>query len=124
MVLENEGISEPTEISIVLSDDATIWELNKRFLNHDYPTDVLSFPLSGELPLKYGRESLVGEIVIGVETAERNARRYQQTLEEELIRLALHGTLHLLGYDDKTESQKRKMRRKEREYLMKLGFER
>jgi probable rRNA maturation factor len=117
VVIEREGFKEPFTISLVLCDDPTIKELNRRFLNHDYPTDVLSFLLSGIDETSKGKQRLVGEIIISVETAERNAKRYRQTLESELIRLAIHGTLHLLGYDDTTQQQRRLMRRKERQYL-------
>lgn len=114
-VLKGERIKTPAIVSVVLCDDKTIQELNLRYLGHDYPTDVLSFPLSeGELT---GQTKLVGEIIISVETAERNAKKYRQTLEQELSRLAVHGTLHLLGYDDATPQQRRKMRGKERKYL-------
>ena len=121
-VLEGEGVKEPAIVDIVLCNDPTIQELNERFLNHNYPTDVLSFLLSegqGTFGLEQG---LVGEIIISVETAERNAKRFRQTLESELLRLAIHGTLHLLGYDDATYSQRRAMRRKERQYLKLVGF--
>ncbi|MCS7264155.1 MAG: rRNA maturation RNase YbeY [Armatimonadetes bacterium] len=117
IVIKGEGVSSPVEISIVLVDDFNIMELNKRFLNHDYPTDVLSFPMSVETKLKNESEGLVGEILISAETAQRNAKRYRQTFERELMRLAIHGTLHLLGYNDSTAIQKREMRRKERKYL-------
>ncbi len=114
-MLKGERIRTPAIVSVVLCDDKTIQELNLRYLGHDYPTDVLSFPLSeGELT---GQTKLVGEIIISVETAERNAKKYRQTLEQELSRLAVHGTLHLLGYDDATPQQRRKMRGKERKYL-------
>ncbi|MFN3421507.1 MAG: rRNA maturation RNase YbeY [Armatimonadota bacterium] len=113
-VLKCEGLETSATVSLVLCDDRTIRELNIRYLGHDYPTDVLSFPLSeGEL--------LVGEIIISVETAERNAKRFRQTLEQELLRLAIHGTLHLLGYDDATSQQRKKMGRKERKYLKLTG---
>ncbi|MCS3918682.1 rRNA maturation RNase YbeY [Fervidibacter sacchari] len=117
MVLDGEGVKEPATIDIVLCDDPTIQELNKRFLNHDYPTDVLSFLLSGSQGMCGVEQRLVGEIIISVETAERNSKRFRQTLESEILRLAIHGTLHLLGYDDETYSQRRTMRRKERQYL-------
>jgi probable rRNA maturation factor len=121
-VLDGEGVKEPATIDIVLCDDPTIQELNKRFLNHDYPTDVLSFLLSGGSSASETKQGLVGEIIISVETAERNAKRFRQTLESELLRLAIHGTLHLLGYDDATYSQRRAMRRKERQYLRSVGL--
>lgn len=114
-------------VSLVLCDDDTIHELNLRYLGHDYPTDVLSFPFGAETmqPDKNSLPSepewqMLGEIIISVETAERNAKRYRQTLESELLRLAIHGTLHLLGYDDGTPHQRRLMRRKERIYLKRL----
>ncbi len=114
-MLKDEKMKSPAAISIVLCDDKTIHELNIRFLRHDYPTDVLSFSLGGDELT--GQTKLVGEIIISVETAERNAKKFHQTLEQELLRLAIHGTLHLLGYDDATPQQRRKMRRREREYL-------
>lgn len=114
-------------VSLVLCDDDLIHELNLRYLGHDYPTDVLSFPLGAETtqPNKNGlpgepEGQMLGEIIISVETAERNAKKYRQTLESELLRLAIHGTLHLLGYDDETPHQRRLMRRKERIYLKRL----
>ena len=118
LTLQGEGQVEPTLVSLVFCDDATIQTLNRQFLNHDYPTDVLSFPLNPPTP--DGRRWL-GEIIISVETAERNARRYRQPLEWELLRLVIHGTLHLLGYEDTTPVGRRRMRRKERLYLSRLG---
>jgi len=120
-VLEQEGFKEPFMISLVLCDDPTIQELNRRFLNHNYPTDVLSFLLSEGEGTSKDKKGLSGEIIISVETAERNAKRYRQTLESELIRLAIHGTLHLLGYDDNTQQQRKLMRRKEGKYLKLIG---
>lgn len=114
-------------VSLVLCDDDLIHELNLHYLGHDYPTDVLSFPLGAETtqPTQNGlpddpEGQMLGEIIISVETAERNAKKYRQTLESELLRLAIHGTLHLLGYDDETPPQRRLMRRKERIYLKRL----
>jgi len=111
----------PATISIVLCDDRTIHELNIRYLGHDHPTDVLSFNLSADEGGGERGKGLVGEIIISVETAERNAKRFRQTLEQELLRLAVHGTLHLLGYDDATPEQRRRMRWKERKYLKLVG---
>ncbi|MCX7642727.1 MAG: rRNA maturation RNase YbeY [Armatimonadetes bacterium] len=123
-VLKGEKTGIPTTVSLVLCDDKTIRELNLRFLGHDYPTDVLSFPLNeGEL-IEQAEKGLVGEIIISVETAERNAMKFRQTLERELVRLAIHGTLHLLGYDDATPKQRKKMREKERKYLKLVDLDR
>lgn len=117
LTLQGEGFEEPVLVSLVLCDDATIQALNHQFLGHDYPTDVLSFPLNAVTP---EGARLLGEIIISVETAERNARRYRQPLEQELLRLVIHGTLHLLGYDDSTPDNRRRMRRKELAYLRKV----
>jgi probable rRNA maturation factor len=117
VTLRGEGLEEPVQVSLVLCDDATIHALNRQFLGHDYPTDVLSFPLNAPTP---DGKHLLGEIVISVETAERNARRYRQPLERELLHLVIHGILHLLGYDDTTPKNRRRMRRKELAYLRKV----
>jgi len=81
------------ELSFTLLGDDAIAGLNRRFLSHDGPTDVLSFPLfeKGEMP--------VGDVYIGVEQAVRQANAHGIPLTEELARLAIHGTLHVLGMD-------------------------
>ena len=84
------------EVSLVLSGDRRLRALNARFRGKDKPTDVLSFP--GD-----GGEAGLGDIVISVETAERNARALGRTLPQELDVLALHGFLHVLGYDHETD---------------------
>jgi len=91
-VLEREGVEEG-EVSVTLLPDPEIRELNRRYLGHDRVTDVLSFALNreGEPPL--------GDLYLGVEEAARQAAEAGVALEEELLRLAVHGTLHLLGWD-------------------------
>ncbi|SRR5713101_733032 len=84
------------EVTLVLAGDATLRRLNREYRRRDRPTDVLSFTGSG------GREGL-GDIVISVKTAERNARGEGRRLAQELDILALHGFLHLLGYDHETD---------------------
>ncbi len=125
LTLQGEGVEPKGVLSVVLSNDATIRNLNRQFLGHDYPTDVLSFLLASnasEAPSENSCEEEVwGEIIISVETAQRNARRYRQPLEKEILRLAIHGVLHLLGYDDATPKQRQHMRRKERTYLTRLS---
>src|SRR5258708_2436313 len=86
------------EVTLVLAGDATLRRLNREYRRRDRPTDVLSFTGSG------GREGL-GDIVISVKTAERNARGEGRRLAPELDILALHGFLHLLGYDHKTDDE-------------------
>lgn len=84
------------EVSLVLAGDALLRRLNRDYRGKDRPTDVLSFP--GE-----GGEAGLGDILISVETASRNARRLRRSLGRELDVLALHGFLHVLGYDHESD---------------------
>jgi len=113
-VLAGEGVKE-SKVSLAFVDDATIAGLNKRFLDHDGPTDVITFPLSGR-----GARKLEGEVVIGVEVAQREAAERGHDVNTELCLYVIHGVLHLCGYDDKSERGAKGMRRKEREYLRQL----
>jgi probable rRNA maturation factor len=115
-VLEGEGVKE-AQISLAFVDDATIHGLNKRFLEHDEPTDVLTFPLS-----KPKAKVLEGEVVIGVEVAKRQATERGHSVDEELALYVIHGLLHLCGYDDKSERGAREMRSRERHWLSALGL--
>jgi len=91
--------------------DPEIHALNRHYRAKDKPTDVLSFPLADEL-----QPSLLGDVVISVETAARQARRRGHALREELQTLLIHGVLHLLGYDhEASRSEAIRMHRKERE---------
>ena len=81
------------EISITLLDDAEIASMNREFLSHDGPTDVISFPLYEE------GEDPVGDIYVGYEQAVRQAQANDVEPREELARLAVHGVLHVLGHD-------------------------
>jgi probable rRNA maturation factor len=100
------------EVALVLTRDPAVRELNARYRGKDKPTDVLSFPGPG------GSAGL-GDIVISIDTAERNARRLGRTLQRELDVLALHGFLHVLGYDHETDdgTMDRLERRLRRELL-------
>jgi len=84
------------EMSLVLAGDRLLRRLNRTYRGKDRPTDVLSFPGGGG-------EAGLGDVVISVETAERNARGLGRTLGQELDVLALHGFLHVLGYDHETD---------------------
>jgi len=84
------------EVSLVLTRDPAMRALNARYRGKDVPTDVLSFPGPD-------REPDLGDIVVSVDTAERNARRLGRTLQRELDVLALHGFLHVLGFDHETD---------------------
>jgi probable rRNA maturation factor len=115
-VLDGEGIAD-YEISLAFVDSPTIQRLNKRFLNHDEPTDVLSFPLSDPHARK-----LAGELVVGVEVAKEQAAGRGHDVHAELALYVIHGILHLCGYDDKTDDGSRQMRERERHYLGTLGL--
>ena len=98
------------EVALVLTRDPAVRALNARYRGKDKPTDVLSFPGPG------GTVGL-GDIVVSVDTAERNARRFGRSLQRELDVLALHGFLHVLGYDHETDDGtmdrlERRLRRK------------
>jgi probable rRNA maturation factor len=113
-VLDGEGAGN-AEISLAFVDNPTIHRLNKQYLNHDEPTDVLSFPLG-----ERGRAG--GELVIGVEVALAEARNRNHDVEVELALYVIHGLLHLCGYDDQTPEAAARMRERERHYLRQLGL--
>ncbi len=93
-------------ITVVFVDDRESRRLNRRFLSHDRPTDVIAFPL-GEGP------NPEGEIYVNLDKARRQARTYHVSAANETARLIIHGTLHLLGYDDRTRAKARRMKARE-----------
>jgi len=106
------------QAGIVLVDSEEIRRLNKEFLGRDRATDVLAFPLGGEF---ISTKDMVGEVVISVEDAARQAEDLEHKLNEELALLVIHGLLHLAGYRDNDQEKRKQMRRKEEEILHKLG---
>jgi len=90
--LEHEGVDEG-EVSVTCLGDDPMRELNRIYLGHDRITDVLAFPLHGQ------GEPPLGDVYIGVEQARRQAGELEIPLDEELVRLAIHGVLHVLGHD-------------------------
>ena len=117
-VLETIGHSR-AELSIALVDDETIRALNRDYRGKDRATDVLAFSLlEGE---GAGTSDAIGDVVISVETAIRQATEIGHDLEAEIDRLLVHGILHLVGYDhERSETEARRMRRKERQCLAAL----
>ena len=115
-VLEGEGVAAAA-LSLAFVDDATSHRLNKQFLDHDEPTDVITFPLSGP-----GAKTLEGELVIGAEVARRVAAERGHDEQAELALYVVHGVLHLCGYDDKAPAAERTMRERERHYMKQLGL--
>ncbi len=101
------------EISILLLDDPQIRELNRDYRNKDKSTDVLSFPMLDPTSENV-QPQLLGDIVISVETAEKQAKEKKCSLYNELSTLLIHGTLHLLGYDHElSKKDEKEMRKKE-----------
>src|SRR5438067_2668883 len=115
-VLAGEDVKD-YEISIAFVDNPTIHRLNKQYLDHDEPTDVLSFPYSAA-----NAKKLEGELVIGVEIAQEQATERGHDVQAELALYVIHGLLHLCGYDDKTPADETAMRERERYYLVQLGL--
>ena len=98
-------------LSIIFCNDSYLLALNRRFLKHDYYTDIISFPLS-----KRG-ERLIAEIYISIDRIRDNARNLDTTFKEELHRVIFHGVLHFCGYKDKSAADCRLMRTMEDKYL-------
>ncbi|HJZ54113.1 MAG TPA: rRNA maturation RNase YbeY [Gemmataceae bacterium] len=115
-VLEGEGVAE-AKVTLAFVDNPHIHRLNKQFLDHDKPTDVLTFPYSAA-----GAKKLEGEVVIGVEVAKEYAADRGHDVGLELVLYVVHGCLHLCGYGDTDKKSAAAMRAKEREYLVKLGL--
>jgi probable rRNA maturation factor len=115
-VLQGEAVHD-AEISLALVDNPTIHRLNWQFLQHDEPTDVLSFPLN-----EPGAKCLAGEVVVGAEVAQKQAAERGHAVEAELALYVIHGLLHLCGYDDHTDRGAKQMRQRERHYLRELGL--
>ncbi len=97
-------------IHLIFTDDSEIQKINYMFLSHNYPTDVITFPLESEPQLE-------AEIYISVETARRQAKEFHVSLANELVRLIVHGILHVCGYDDVNPRAVSKMKAKENFYI-------
>lgn len=126
VVAELEALSPQTEVDITLVDDAAIHELNRTYRGIDRPTDVLSFALDeGEEEPEVDDdeiEHLLGDVIISAPTAVRQGEEYGHGLEREMNYLAVHGMLHLLGYDHMEEKDKLIMRKREEEVLRRLDL--
>jgi probable rRNA maturation factor len=116
MILSAEGV-EAAAVNVATVDDPTIHDLNRRFLDHDEPTDVLSFILDDEA----GR--LEGDVIVSADTAARTAAQLQWPAADELLLYVIHGTLHLVGYDDLDPVSRSEMRERERHYLAQFGLQ-
>ena len=118
-ILADGGIRSG-KINVVLVDSDTIQQFNRDFLQHDYPTDSISFPLEDR---RSEEGYLEGEVLACTEIAKTRAVEFSWTAEEELMLYIVHGMLHLVGFDDTTSEQQSLMQEKERSYLATLGIQ-
>ena len=108
-VIESEG-KEPGEINYIFCDDEYLHNINMQYLNHDTLTDIISFDYCiGDL--------ISGDIFVSIERVQDNAKEYEVSFNEELLRVLAHGVLHYCGYKDKTEKEALLMRTKEQEKI-------
>lgn len=105
-IIEKEFNKSVGDITFYFTDDTEIIRINKKYLDHNYFTDIITFNYCTE-------SSISGDIVISLDTVKSNAKDYKVTFENELHRVIIHGILHLLGFNDSTESERRRMRYKE-----------
>jgi probable rRNA maturation factor len=112
--------SSQRELSVSLTDDAEIAALNAEWRGREGPTDVLSFSLEEGEHAEFGG-ALLGDVVIALPVAERQARAYGATLDDEVARLLIHGVLHLLGHDHQEPGEARRMRSEERRVWRAVG---
>jgi probable rRNA maturation factor len=122
-VLAAEGVPR-AEVGVVVTGDAVVRDLNRRYRGEDAPTDVLSFAFDesvSEFVLPPGEPPRLGEVVISLPAARRQAKRAGHSLEREMALLAVHGLLHLLGYDHATDEEQRVMWSRQDALLTSLG---
>jgi len=110
-----DSTHESAMVSIAVVDDPTIHAINRQYLQHDYPTDVLSFVLEDQ------EGCLEGELIVSADTAQHNAAEYGWSPTDELLLYVVHGALHLVGYGDKQTDDVAAMRQAESTHLEKLG---
>jgi len=106
----NTNNKESGDINIILTNDEYIMELNKKFLERDYYTDIITFNYSN-------KNMISGELYISMERVMENAEKYKKSTKEELKRVIIHGILHLLEYQDRNNDEKIIMRKMEDKYL-------
>ena len=114
-------LADDAEVSVVLTDDASVRELNKAWRQQDKPTNVLSFPATE--PDRLATSPLVGDIVVARETVVREAEAEGKTFDAHFTHLVLHGFLHLIGFDHETDQEADEMETTERRILASLGID-
>lgn len=125
-----EGIQVGAELSVTFVENERIQEINREYRDKDRPTDVISFAMEemgeGEMEINYGGDAprILGDIIISIQKAEEQAEEYGHSVKRELGFLALHGLLHLLGYDHENEVDEKVMFDKQKEILDAYGLTR
>ena len=104
----------PIQIHYVFCDDKFLLDLNKKYLNHNTLTDIITFDYSD-------KKKITGEIYISIQRVKENAKKFNSGFDNELHRVIVHGVLHLCGYKDKTKKDKAEMRAAEEKYLRTLS---
>ena len=103
------------DLSLIFCSDEYLLDINKQYLKHDYYTDIVTFNyVSGDL--------ISGDLFISIDRVSKNATKFKVNFTEELYRVIFHGVLHLVGYNDISNSEKKVMRNKENEYLERIVF--
>lgn len=126
-VLREEKFEGDSEVSVSFVDNEEIRKLNKEFRNIDSATDVLSFPLGENGVYDVNPDTgakLLGDVVISMERAQKQAMEYGHSFEREVCYLTVHSMLHLLGYDHMEPQEKAEMRMKEEIVMARIGLER
>ena len=123
ITLEHENVGD-CQLSVAVTTDAEIHALNRRYAAEDKPTDVLAFSQEEGEEFVSAPDELrhLGDVVVSLETAERQASEAGHDLDAEMAHLLAHGVLHLLGYDHAEADEERKMRERERAVLAKAGI--
>lgn len=113
-VIEDEGY-ELARIDYIFCTDEFLLEVNRTHLDHDFYTDIITFPLN--------KNPIIAEVYISLERVKENATSYSKSFDDELLRVMIHGILHLVGYEDHDEDDVRVIRKKEEAYMKRVKRE-
>jgi rRNA maturation RNase YbeY len=107
--IKNENFI-PCKLSYIFCSDEYLWKMNKQFLEHDYYTDIITFDyVEGD--------NISGDMFISIDRIKDNANKFNVSCETELLRVMIHGVMHLVGYDDLTDEQEAEIHKKEDFYI-------